>query len=124
LNNHHLSQFQPKLAELEAALAVVLDSLAQLTSASEPVESSDRPMPAPVQEQAFNPAATREVLTRLRQQVAGGDLDSVQTLRHLEEICGSHFRAELKTLGQLLDAFNFDEAGKVVQALETRLREA
>jgi CheY-like chemotaxis protein/HPt (histidine-containing phosphotransfer) domain-containing protein len=124
LNNHHLSQFQPKLAELETALAVVLDSLAQLTSSFESVESSDRPMPAPTPEQAFNPPAAREVLTKLGQQVSGGDLDSVQTLRHLEEICGSHFRAELKTLRQHLDAFNFDEAGKVVQTLETQLRNA
>jgi hypothetical protein len=42
----------------------------------------------------------------------------------LEAVCGTHFRAELDLLRQHLDAFNFDEVGKVVERLETLLRES
>ena len=74
-------------------------------------------------EQALNPAAAREFLAKLREQVAAGDLDAADTLRRLDEDCGTHFRAELKALRQHLDGFNFDEASKVVETLETLLRE-
>jgi two-component system sensor histidine kinase/response regulator len=126
LNDHHLLLFQPKFAELEAALAIVLDSLDQLTSPLEKVHASDRaPGPASslIPVPAWNPAAARELLTKLREQVAVGDLDAADTLRHLDENCGTHFRAELKSLRQHLDGFNFDEASQVLDALETLLRE-
>jgi len=125
LNDHHLLQFQPKFAELEAALANVLDSLDPLTSPLEPVSSSalTTPPTSPGPEQALNPAAAREVLARLREQVAAGDLDAAGTLAHLGEKCGTHFRAELETLRQHLDAFNFEDANRIVETLETRLRE-
>jgi hypothetical protein len=127
LNDHHLLQLQPKFAELEAALAIALDSLDQLTSPPETVRPSDgtTPQPAmsPAPEQTLNPAAVREVLARLREQVAAGDLDAADTLRHLSEYCGAHFPAELKALGQHLDGFNFEEASQVLDTLETRLRE-
>jgi len=81
------------------------------------------PTSSPAPEQALNPAAAREVLARLREQVAAGDLDAADTLRHLGENCGTHFRAELKALRQHLDGFNFHEASQVVETLETLLHE-
>jgi HPt (histidine-containing phosphotransfer) domain-containing protein len=127
LNNHHLSQFQPKLAELEAALAVVLDSLAQLGPSPELAVSSNRTTPAPTMsgapEQPLNRDAARELLAKLREQVAAGDLDATKALSNLEAVCGTHFRAEMEALRQHLDAFNFDEANRVVETLETQLRE-
>jgi len=124
LNVRQLLQFQTKFGELEEALAIVLDSLDQLTSPPEAVRS-DRTTPPlpPAPEQALNPAAAREVLARLREQVAAGDLDAADTLRDLSENCGSHFQEELKALRQHLDGFNFDEASQVLEALEVRLRE-
>ena len=65
----------------------------------------------------------REGLSKLKAQVAAGDLDAAQTLRNLEEICGGHFRPELKALAQHLGAFNFDEASQVIETLEAQLRE-
>ena len=78
---------------------------------------------SPAPEQALNPDAAREVLARLRQQVASGDLEAADTLRNLGENCGTHFREELKVLRQHLDGFNFDEASQVLKTLEARLRE-
>jgi CheY-like chemotaxis protein/HPt (histidine-containing phosphotransfer) domain-containing protein len=125
LNDHESLQYQPKFAELEAALAIVLNSLDPLESPLETVRSSDRTAPpiSPAPEQTLNPAAAREFLARLREQVAAGDLDAADTLRHLGGNCGTHFRVELEALRQHLDGFNFDEAGQVLEALETRLRE-
>ena len=71
----------------------------------------------------MKPAAARAVLTRLREQVASGDLDATDTLRQLSENCGDHFRAELKAVRQHLDGFKFDEASHVLETLETLLRE-
>jgi signal transduction histidine kinase/CheY-like chemotaxis protein len=127
LNDHDLLQFQPKLTELQAALGVVLDSLDKLPPPLETLQSSDRATPpAPVTlldpEHALNPAAAREVLARLREQVAAGDLDAADTLRLLAENCGAHFRAELRALKQHLDGFNFDEANDVLETLESLLR--
>jgi two-component system sensor histidine kinase/response regulator len=127
LNDHDLLRFQPKLTELQAALGVVLDSLDKLTPPLETLRSSDwttppAPMTLPDPEHALNPAAAREVLARLREQVAAGDLDAADTLRRLGENCGAHVRAELRALKQLLDGFNFDEASQVLEALEARLR--
>ena len=78
---------------------------------------------SPAPEQALNPAAAREVLARLREQVAAGDLDAADTLRHLDENCGTRFPAELKAVRQHLDGFNFDDASQVLETLETLLRE-
>jgi CheY-like chemotaxis protein/HPt (histidine-containing phosphotransfer) domain-containing protein len=125
LNVHHLLQFQTKFPELEAALAIVLESLDQLTAPLETVCSSNRTTPpmSPAPEQALNRDTAREVLARLRQQVASGDLEAADTLRNLGENCGTHFREELKVLRQHLDGFNFDEASQVLETLEARLRE-
>lgn len=127
LKDQALLHYQPKFARLETALAVVLDSLDQLVSPPEPVESSDRtraaPMMSPALEQPLNRAAARELLAKLREQVAAGDLDAAKALSNLEAVCGTHFRADLDALRQHLDAFNFDDASRVVETLETQLRE-
>jgi signal transduction histidine kinase/DNA-binding response OmpR family regulator/HPt (histidine-containing phosphotransfer) domain-containing protein len=127
LNEHDWLQFQPKLTELKAALGVVLDSLGKLTPPLETLRSSDRttppaPMTLPDLEHALNLPAAREVLARLREQVAVGDLDAADTLRHLGENCGTRFRAELRALKQHVDGFNFDEANDVLETLESLLR--
>jgi two-component system, sensor histidine kinase and response regulator len=118
---------QAKCAALKTALTVVLDSLNQLVSAAEPTESSGRMTPAAIMpeapEPALNRAAAREGLAKLREQIAAGDLDAAKELSNLEVACGTHFRAELEALRQHLDAFDFEQANRVVEALETQLRE-
>ena len=127
LKDQALLCYQPKLAALETALAVVFDSLDQLPAPPEPVAGSGGTTPAPVTspapDQPCHRAAARELLATLREQVAAGDLDAAHALSNLEAVCGTHFRAELEALRQHLDAFNFEDANRVVATLETQLRE-
>jgi len=127
LKDQALLHYGAKFAILETALAVVLDSLDQLGSVAEPIESSDQRTPAPMMstasEQGLDRAVARARLAKLREQVAAGDLDAANTLSNLEAVCGIHFRAELEALRQHLDAFNFEDANRVAEALEIQLRE-
>jgi HPt (histidine-containing phosphotransfer) domain-containing protein len=120
LNNHQLVQYQTKFAELETSLAVVLDSLDQLTPA--PVQSAENTASdPPVPDHALDREAVQKILTRIRELVAAGDLDAVQALQQMEEVCGNHFRARLGALRQHLEGFDFEAAGLVVEKIQAAL---